>query len=189
MPKHFTRHPYYSQEHDSWVIPLTQGVIALVDEDVAHTLGNRHWHAFSHRGERWYAVTNERPEGSTKQVLLRMHRIILEPPSALDIDHRKHFPFADKIVDNRRANLRMCTRALNALNRRKQRGRRNSFKGVLQISERRFRAYITVNKNRRDLGYHSSAIEAAAAYDKAARELHGEFAMTNASLGLMPEVL
>lgn len=181
MPKKFIRPPYFSQEHDSWVIPLTQGVIALVDEDIAQAIGYRHWHAFSHRNERWYAVTNT--ETHPKR-LLRMHRVILDPADELEVDHRYHFPFVAKVVDNRRSNLRLCTGVLNSQNRRKQSNRSNPFKGVFQVGHR-WRAKITIHKRDVHLGYFPTAIKAAEAYDAAARDLHGEYAVTNESLGLM----
>jgi hypothetical protein len=47
-------------------------------------------------------------------------------------------------------------------------------------------AFITVAGQFRSLGSHATAEEAARAYDKAAREAFGEFACTNADLGLLP---
>jgi hypothetical protein len=79
-------------------------------------------------------------------------------------------------LDNRRANLRLCTRAENARN---VRGRALSgFKGVTQVRAR-WRAVIYAEGKIHRLGSFGAAEEAAHAYDEAARRLHGEFAKLN----------
>jgi hypothetical protein len=88
-----------------------------------------------------------------------------------EIDHRN----GDR-ADNRIANLRECSRAENARNVTSRNP--SGFKGVRR-DDSRWRASITVNGKRIHLGTFDTAEKAAAAYDKAARRYHGEFARTN----------
>lgn len=80
-------------------------------------------------------------------------------------------------LDNRRANLRPCTRAENALNKRSYRGT-SSFKGVHRHRSG-WRARIRVANRLYSLGTHASELDAALAYDIGARVLHGRFASLN----------
>jgi hypothetical protein len=169
-----SRQPVYSSEHQSWVIPLTQGVLCLVDSDTASALGSKRWHAVLISGH-WYAKGNE----------LYMHRLLINARPGMHVDHRIHYPVDDKIIDNRRANLRECSVAENRRNKRKTRGR-SKFKGLTWHSHSGL-WQVRIVKDRKIicLGYFHDPVEGARIYDEAAMEFHGDFALTNASLGLV----
>jgi hypothetical protein len=83
--------------------------------------------------------------------------------------------------DNRIDNLREATRTQNQGNQRKTSKETSSkHKGVyFSISNKKWAAYINKDRKRRHLGLYEDEDSAAMAYDKAARELFGEFAKTN----------
>lgn len=183
MTKKRASPPFYSEEHSSWAIPLTQGVIALVDEDVAQALGQFYWSARDCNGIRWYATRSSSAENGWKRIL--MHKEILPTDGDLDIDHRHHYDKSDLLVDNRRANLRVGTRMQNMQNADIRRDNQSGFKGVTWDASRgKWAASLMINYKRKALGRYSDKIEAAKAYDRAALEHFGEFAKTNAHLGL-----
>ncbi len=93
-----------------------------------------------------------------------------------EIDHRN----LNKL-DNRIDNLRVATNQGNSANRRALRNNRLGVKGVGISTVRvrkpqRYRARIRVNNALIHLGYFSTAADASAAYDIAARKHFGEFA-------------
>lgn len=93
------------------------------------------------------------------------------PPAGV-VDHRNR-----DTLDNRIANLRDATFAQNQYNRTAQANNTSGFKGVSLIKKTgRYRADIKANGVPRYLGSFATAEEASAAYDAAARDLHGEFA-------------
>ena len=98
-----------------------------------------------------------------------------------EIDHRNGNP-----ADNRISKLRQASRAQNVRNT-SRRNRRSGFKGVVRHGGK-WRARIAVDRRRIELGIFSTAEEAAAAYDDAARLYYGEFARTNEMLGLLAPV-
>jgi len=103
-----------------------------------------------------------------------MHRQLLTPPQGQCIDH-----INGNGLDSRRANLRFATAAQNAWNSKK-RSPRSTYKGVWFAKDKnKFRAAIGHNKKRIHLGYFDSPIDAAKAYDIAAKKHHGRFARTN----------
>ena len=76
--------------------------------------------------------------------------------------------------------MRIATRAENSRNIGKRRNNTSGYKGVIFDKSRgRWAAQITVNYVMKNLGRYTDPIEAALAYDRAARELHGQFARTN----------
>lgn len=167
----------YSDVHGCRAITLTHGVIALVDDDVAETIGRFSWYANNFGGRRWYAVKT----GSDKVL---MHKAILPVANGMDVDHRKHHPMSDLLIDNRRANLRESTRSQNMQNADIRTDNKSGFKGVTWDASRgKWSASLMLNYKRVALGRFDSKIEAALAYDRAAEQTFGEFAKTNASLG------
>jgi hypothetical protein len=143
-------------------IELTRGFVALVDDEDFGALSGQKWTA-SVRPGRIYA--------QTRSVL--MHRLILGNPAG-DVDHRN-----GNGLDNRRANLRVASRSLNNANSRGRAGT-SRFKGVSWCRrDNRWQAGIQQNGQRKALGRFDTEVDAALAYDEAARSLFGEFARLN----------
>ena len=104
-----------------------------------------------------------------------MHRCIIKVPTGCVVDHINH-----NGLDNRRANLRPATRAQNNRYSKKRKNTRSKYKGVSYYSrEKQFVAKITTDGKTVKLGYFEDEVEAAKAYDKAARKYHKEFAYLN----------
>ena len=78
-------------------------------------------------------------------------------------------------LNNLIANLRLATNSQNGANRGAPADNTSGYKGVSRAKQR-WRAVISVKGRYRHLGTFGTAEEAYAAYCKAARELHGEFA-------------
>jgi hypothetical protein len=79
--------------------------------------------------------------------------------------------------------MRICTYSQNSQNKRLREDSRSGYKGVyVGPNGGRFQAYIrkpNSPKHRIKLGTYETAEEAARVYDKAAKELFGEFAYFN----------
>ena len=156
-------------------IPLTHGKVALVDSQDYNWLSQFKWRAqkSGKRSDSFYAVRNMTIE--KRRTTIQMHRQIMDPPHGLEIDHKNN-----NGLDNRRCNLRFCTRSQNMANSRGHRRRRSSFKGVSFHKEyKKWRAIITQNKKNQHLGFFRSQVRAAKAYDDKAKELFGQFARPN----------
>jgi len=151
------------------MIELTWGKYAIVDAEDCDLLSSYKWCAVK-KDQTWYAYTLT-IEGKR----LPMHRLIMDEPKGLFVDHRDH-----NGLNNRKTNLRLCTKKQNQENRRPNRGGTSKYKGVHWCNTyKKFRARICHNGKRIHLGYFEDEIEAAKAYDKKARELFGEFAYLN----------
>ncbi|MEQ3644761.1 MAG: HNH endonuclease [Paracoccus sp. (in: a-proteobacteria)] len=83
-------------------------------------------------------------------------------------------------ADNRISNLREATASENRCNVGLRADNTSGYKGVHWFKTRRkWRAEIRLCGKRRGLGYFDTSVEAAMAYDEAARQLHGDFARLN----------
>ena len=150
-------------------IKLSWGKWAIVDADDYERVSMYRWLAVED-GRCWYAKTLRR-DG----MRISMHRLILDAPKGLFVDHIDHDG-----LNNRKSNLRLCTRKQNRRNRRPKPGCTSKYKGVHWCKGRnKFRANIYLNKKAIHLGYFHDEIAAAKAYDKKAKELFGEFAYLN----------
>lgn len=145
-------------------IPLGDGHYALVDANDYEWLTQYLW-----RYNNGYAI---RQEG---RKTIYMHRQIAQPPAGMMVDHINRHK-----VDNRRSNLRVCTRRQNIHNQAAKAGTMSQFKGVeRRKGSDKCYARIRVNGKRLWLGTFDDEVEAAKAYDAAAVQYFGEFAHLN----------
>ncbi|MGC4378281.1 MazG nucleotide pyrophosphohydrolase domain-containing protein [Fictibacillus sp. Mic-4] len=154
-------------------IPLSQGKVALVDDEDFEKLNCFKWHYAL-----GYARRNIRLSNGKRKIIF-MHRVIANTPDDMVTDH-----INGNTLDNRKINLRNVTKIQNTWNARKTASAKSNFKGV-QYHKRtedifgKWKARIQVNKRTINLGYFHSEIQAALAYNKAAEKYHGEFAVLN----------
>lgn len=156
-------------------IPLTKGKVAIIDDSDAWVLEGNKWVAHSD-GFNWYAERH--PHKNGKRWCESLHRLISGASKGMSVDH-----IDGNGLNNCRNNLRICTVAENALNRRPRKGGASIYKGVGKKFSRgkfwKWSAYIQINGKRRNIGHFSTELEAAKAYNAAAIELHGQFARLN----------
>lgn len=147
-------------------IELTQGKVAIVDDDDFEWLNQWKWRFDI------YAVRELRGKP------LYMHRIILQTPIGMQTDHIN----GDKL-DNRRENLRICSASQNKQNEGIRSNNTSGYKGAHYVSTnnriKKWCATIWINNKSIFLGFFLTAEEAARAYDKKAIELFGDFANLN----------
>jgi hypothetical protein len=155
-------------------IPLTQGQIALIDDEDYELVSKHKWHAqWDNHARKFYAATSIFTNG--KWVSTSMHRLILNAHTGDIIDHKNNDG-----LDNTRKNIRKCTHAQNLMNQRISRANTSGYKGVSwNKHQKKWKAYIDYNTTRKFIGYFNTAIDAAIAYNNAALKYHGEFARLN----------
>jgi len=152
-------------------IPLTQGKYAIVDPEDFERLNKHKWQANKSQNT-FYAVRTVRV--GEKCISVKMHREVIHPPDHLVVDHINHNGW-----DNRKANLRHATRSQNNFNRSiiKKEDSSSKNKGVSwKKDKKKWQAQIYVNGQFKFLGYFKNEIQAAKAYDEAAKKHYGQFA-------------
>jgi hypothetical protein len=145
-------------------IPLTQNKYALVDDSDFELVTQHKW--YYNEG---YAVTYHKGQR------IRMHRLILGASKNQKTDHKNR----DRL-DNRRANLRVCTTQQNNRNISMRKDNTSGYKGVfLDKSTGHWRPLVYVDGKSKTCGQFLNKQHAALAYDLWATFFHGEYASTN----------
>lgn len=161
-------------------VPLHNGEFAIVDtEDVCRVSGFAWQCRIEPYGQKYALANFLRSDGT--RTMVRMHRLLLCFP-LMSVDHRDR-----NGLNNRRQNLRLCDDHANQGNSGKHRpGKYSRFKGVTKhLPTGHWKAQLMKHRKNAHCSYHRCEIEAALAYDAAAVEHFGEFAATNAALGLL----
>ena len=142
-------------------IPLTQGLFAIVDDSDYDWLNTMKWCAVTDPCTS-YAIRTVKRNG----IQTRMHRLILNCPKNLVVDHINH-----NGLDNRRANIRICTRRENSSNL-KNHGRSQYIGVTWHPQTSKWRATIKEGNRLISLGLHFTEIDASHAYQQALREIN-----------------
>lgn len=142
-------------------LQLTKGMFSLIDADCIPLLVGKNCY-ISIQG---YALT------ARKRVKIQIHRLLMKPPADMQVDHINGNP-----LDNRKSNLRLCTAAQNAKNRRVNKTSATGFRGVYYETRlKQYRAYMYVDGRRMHLGLARTPEAAHAIHESKSIELIGEF--------------
>tara|TARA_R110000822_G_scaffold109972_1_gene239959 strand:+ start:851 stop:1330 length:480 start_codon:yes stop_codon:yes gene_type:complete len=153
-------------------IQLTQGKVAIVDDDMFDFLNQWKWHIYKQNRNNYYARRTIRVNNKQKHIV--MHRLIIKCEGKI-IDH-----ISGNGLDNRRCNIRVCNKSENPINRRININNLSGYKGVSWFKScKKWRAQIQYKKIVYFLGTYEKRIDAARAYNAAALKYHGEFANLN----------
>lgn len=155
-------------------IKLQSGKYTKVDDDNYEYLNQFKW--------RWRKLTNSLYVyrmyyiGNGKYKHESMHRIIMNAPKGMDVDHIDH-----NGLNNQKSNLRIVTRSQNMMNTKKiQKNKSSKYKGVVWFKPiKKWQVRIMINYKYISIGYFDSEDEAGLAYNKKAQELYGEYAYYN----------
>lgn len=152
-------------------IDLPNGLKCIVDDCDFELYSIHKWHINGRYVSRSMGISFK-----TRKII-RMHRLIMDAPENMEVDHIN----GDKL-DNRRENLRLCTRTENMQNKRGKAGCSSKYKSVMIRKTKwaiKWVAVIRINRVKKYIGSFKSEIEAAKAYNEAALKYFGNFARLN----------
>lgn len=145
-------------------IILSNNQILLIDKKDWLVYGALHWYGGKY--------PSTKVDGKTTY----LHRLILNAPYGLEVDH-----INGDGMDNRRHNLRLVNRWQNEANKDKPSHNTSGYKGVSRYLKNKIRpwtAYIEYDK-KIHLGYFATKEEAAHVYNQFAEQLFGQYARLN----------
>lgn len=169
-------------------IQLTRGKVSLVDAADYEWLTRWRWRAVRYRRRHeedvtWYAQRNKPTDGSSNETM--MHRLILDAPRGVEVDHRD-----GDGLRNIRSNIRTATHQENRRNlQHRKRGKKSLYLGVSWYSPQST-WMVRIGTGEREpngqprtvtIGYFRDQREAALARDIASRHYFREFAALNFS--------
>jgi hypothetical protein len=152
-------------------IPLSRGKFATVDDEDFEKLSKYNWYCNNYG----YAVRGRRHADGVLPRCILMHREIMNTPIGMCVDH-----IDGDGVNNRKTNLRNCTRSSNGAHIIRKPRSSSGFYGVhWDINNNNWRVLIKFNGASIHIGRFSDLQEAVCARDVAATKLFGEFATLN----------
>lgn len=105
----------------------------------------------------------------------RLHRHLMNAPKNTLVDHINGLG-----LDNRKSNLRITDSFGNNNNARKRKNCSSKYKGVSYYKRgKKWKAQIQFKGSKVSLGYYQTELDAAKAYDEAAKEMHTSYARLN----------
>ena len=172
-------------------IQLMGNKVALVDDCDYENLMRYKWEYIAPKNSCGNEYARTRATINGKRIGTLMHRMIMSSTKGQIIDHKDR-----NGLNNQRENLRVCSMAENAWNRKVQKSNLLGFRGVhkrystVKIKNRkgeevtyqrkpRYIAFIRHNGNNIYIGSFLTPEVAAEAYNQAALKYYGEFAYLN----------
>ena len=132
------------------------------------------------KGLKWCIGNHGYAENVKTKMLL--HRLVMRiSKDGHEVDHINR-----NKLDNRKSNLRLVDRTRNLVNSGLRRNNTTGFKGVCW-SKNAKKYFVQLSKHNKKVytGYFIDKVEAAKKYDQKAKEFYGDYAVTNAELGLV----
>lgn len=160
---------------------LSNGLFAICDWCDFNSVKSFKWNSTSLDSRVQWAWAHDVENGGEKRKKVAMHNVIMKPSEGFVVDH-----INGNGLDNRRSNLRIATRQQNTFNS-VHKGGTSKYKGVaLDKESGLWRAYIAKDGKRTWLGRFPDELSAAIAYDKAAKDMFGEYAKLNIATAQEP---
>lgn len=148
----------------------------FIDKADLDTIAGYSWRVYIGKVNNNYKRVETSITTNNKTTHVMLARFLMGYPKGKFTDH-----IDCDSLNNRRDNIRLASQSENSRNVPKTFKKTHSkFKGVSWHKRKnKWIATCAVNSKNKFLGYFSNEIDAAKAYDKTAKELHGEFAKTN----------
>lgn len=147
-------------------ILLSQGQFAVVDDADFECLSQYKWYFLKGR-----AVRKPRTYEGKRVGLVWMHRVIMRPPDNMVVDH-----INGNKLDNRRINLRVCSKSQNEWNKRAYKTNTSGMKNVYwNKSKKRYVVSFSKYRKKIILGHFSSFQEAVKVRNENVIEVHEGF--------------
>lgn len=144
-------------------ISLSQGKVALVDDDDFEELSKYKWHANKHRNT-YYAECHIRKQNG-KYTKIRMHQFILGKKIGFIIDHKD-----GEGLNNQRHNIRHVTKRQNGQNLHIPKS--SKYPGVTWDKQaNKWKARIKLNGKEKHIGLYMKEIDAFKAYKNTVKSL------------------
>lgn len=155
-------------------IKLTRGKYAIVDVDDFERVNQYRWHCTNFGYAR--RTASKMSEKGRKRVAICMHNVVCPVPEGMTVDHIDR-----NRVDNRKANLRAVTRRQNTWNRKfVKKGSKTRYTGIHWNKKvKKWNVRLRIEGRRQSFGYYADEVEAAKAYDRAAKKCRREYAVLN----------
>jgi len=157
-------------------IKLTQGFVALVDDEDYDCINQFNWHLLKGTNTN-YARRNVYI--NKKQIGQLLHHFILKITrndlTGLEVDHKNQ-----NGLDNQKNNLRVCNRTQNVFNRSPIKNCSSKFKGVSwHKRNKKYTVSIRIKTKLFHLGSFTKETDAAIMYNIAAKKMFKDFAFLN----------
>ena len=149
-----------------------RGYVTQVDDEDLERMADYRWSAGVGRGKRVVVTGHPKRRGLnlppiyTPSKGVSLSRFLMNCPADKEVDHINGDP-----LDNRKANLRIVTRAENMQNRRVFVNSKTGYKGVTREKDGRYRATIRM--------LYDDPVAAARMYDMWAAAAFGDYALLN----------
>jgi hypothetical protein len=146
-------------------IPLTQGKVAIVDDEDFELLNQWKWNAYKNNNT-FYA--RRRIPGTNKKIT--MHRQIADAPAGVLVDHKN-----GNGLDNQRSNLRKASKQQNGMNRRIGKNNKSGIVGVRIAPSNKWMSDIRIDGKLIHLGSFKKKSQAVKARKQAEERMFGEY--------------